>query len=130
MFELGKREKTILTFLKYGPILGKTKFQRMLYIAKMKYLIDIPFNFINYDMGPYSPELEATIDRLKLLDMVKEKRREVGIFKSIYEYSLTGKGKLYITLNPLEEEEEIKHVIDKLKEIGFVDKNVQIKASP
>ena len=130
MFELGKREKIILTFLKYGPILGKTKFQQMLYIAKMKYFLDIPFNFINYDVGPYSPELEATIDRLKLLDMIKEKRKEVGIFKSLYEYSLTSKGKLYITLNPFEGEEEIKNVIDKLKEADFVDKNVQIKTSP
>ena len=114
MLDIGKKEKIILTFLKFGPILGRKKFQKMMFLAKMKYMLDIPFIFVKYHYGPYSSELQNTIDRLKLMGMIKETRREVDFFVSVYEYELTEKGKAFIVEHPLEEEPSIRALVSDL----------------
>ena len=115
MLDIGKKEKIVLTFLKFGPILGRKRFQKMMFLAKMKYMLDIPFIFVKYHYGPYSKDLQETLDRLANFGLILEKSKKIDNFKAVYEYRLTKKGEIIIEIDPLSYEKEIKNILEVYK---------------
>ena len=108
-----RKEIVLLTFLKYGNILGRKRFQKLVFLAKYKYGAGIPFIFVNYKYGPYSRELQDVLDGLVMAGFVEEVKRISDGFVE-YEYRLTGKGRFLVGLFPLSrsDEEAIRQVMD------------------
>ncbi len=112
-----KKELLLLTFLKYSDIIGRKRFQKLMYLAKFKFNIEVPFIFIKYFYGPFSREMQEVLDKLVSAGLIKETKiiSEFGIVE--YRYSLTDKGKAILQIISLDskEEEKIKHLIEKYK---------------
>ena len=72
---LPKKMLYLLLFLKdAGTIEGKTKFQKLIFLAKKEYNLNIGYDFVKYSYGPYSFELTndlETLESLELIDVAK-----------------------------------------------------------
>jgi len=112
-----KKALLLLTFLKYGDIIGRKRFQKLMYLAKHKYDIEVPFVFVRYLYGPYSREMQRVLDNLVTNGLIKEDKiiGNEGIVE--YKYSLTNRGKFAISIISfnVKEEEKIKKFIEKYK---------------
>ena len=112
-----KKELLLLTFLKYSNIDGRKRFQKLMYLAKFKFNIEVPFIFIKYFYGPFSKEMQEVLDKLVSVGLIKETKiiNEFGIVE--YRYSLTDRGKAVLQIISLDSEEEnkIKQLIEKYK---------------
>jgi len=115
----GIKKKTLLllTFLKYGDIVGRKRFQKLMYLAKHKYNIEVPFIFVKHLYGPYSREMQTVLDNLVTHGLVRETKiiGNEGIVE--YKYSLTDRGKFALSIIPfnVNEERKIKKLIEKYK---------------
>lgn len=90
--KLSDKGLVLLTLYKYGRIYGKTRFQKTIYLLREEYGIDNSFDFIPYYYGPYSHRLQADINTLISLGLVKERKTEF----STYTYEVTKRGKSLI----------------------------------
>jgi len=92
------KDLIVLAFLKYGKIVGRKRFQKLIFLAKYKNGLEIPFNFIMYHYGPYSRDLQNTIDKLVLNGYIKEKiTLDENGFK-VYSYEITPTGIILVNL--------------------------------
>jgi uncharacterized protein YwgA len=96
---MGFRSKTegLISFLymmkengHQDKIEGRTKIQKIVYLTNRKHDI-LDFEYIGYHYGPYSKELQNTLDRMVVFNIVKEEIKRMGTNKQ-YIYSLTDKG--------------------------------------
>ena len=103
------KEVTVLYLLSKGPIYGRLRLQKLMFLAKEKFLAPIPFKFVIYHYGPYSLELQRVIDNLVMSGLVREDivKHEDRI---LYKYELTEKGKIILKL--LQPNEDVKKGID------------------
>ena len=87
----------VLLFLRESKtIIGKTKFQKMVFLAKEEEGLDIGFTFTRYNYGPYSFELSNAINSLNEIGLISI---HTELFESrdqfpgkIFKFSLTKKG--------------------------------------
>lgn len=79
-----------------GEIIGRKKFQKMIYIAKkMNFPFQEKFQFHFY--GPYSEELTLQLEELVNMGFIEEvKEKKGGYFQ--YRYSLTTNGEEFISM--------------------------------
>lgn len=111
------KELLVLTFLKYsGKIVGRKRFQKLIFLAKHTGKIKVPFIFTKHLYGPYSKELQNFLGSLVLTDFVQEEKVNFSGFVE-YSYSLTDKGHMILNLLLLTKEDDcmIKEFIDKYK---------------
>lgn len=100
------KELLVLTFLKYsGKIVGRKRFQKLLFLAKRTGRIKVPFIFTKYLYGPYSRELQNFLGGLVLTDFIREQKVDSGGFIE-YSYSLTEKGRMALDLLSLPEKDD------------------------
>ena len=85
----------------------------MMFLAKCKRGIEVPYIFTKYLYGPYSRELQENLDKLVISNFVRERKVKYGDFIE-FSYSLTKKGLNTLDLVSLTKKEE--HTIKK-----FVD---------
>lgn len=94
-----------LFILKMGEkIEGATRFQKLMYLAKMEYNLPHSFEFIKYHYGPFSPELRDTLQFFVDNELINEKSDCYGQDENGYPivkmtYSLTEKGRITIEAN-------------------------------
>jgi uncharacterized protein YwgA len=99
MSVLTEEKKIPLVLLRENgeQIEGKTKFQKLVYLAQQEEGLDDHFEFQKYNYGPYSFELTETLETLEDLDMISVSKKTFsteGRFKGKkFIYSLTEKGK-------------------------------------
>jgi len=83
----------ILLLLKYlKGVKGRTRFQKIIYLLKEKYGIDLSYRFMPYYYGPYSDDMQSDIDMLSLLDLLKVEVVSLGEGVLRYEHNLSPKG--------------------------------------
>ena len=106
----------LLLLLKYhGPIVGRTRFQKLVFLLQTKYGINFGYNFIPYFYGPYSKKLQIDIDWLGAHRSIK-----IG---TGYEHSLTSLGHKFVDEEDVDEEgskvssEALKTAVEQLREI-------------
>lgn len=59
------KQLKILKFLEIAEkIEGKTKFQKMIFLGKREYGLDVGYSFEKYNYGPYSEELSRNLESL------------------------------------------------------------------
>ncbi|MHC1609464.1 MAG: hypothetical protein ACXQS3_04520 [Candidatus Methanofastidiosia archaeon] len=97
MINTEKKELLILKFLNYAPITGRKRFQKLMYLAKNKYSVNVPFIFTKHFYGPYSREMQEVIDSLELFGYIKERNIHYDQ-KVVYNYEITEKGKKILEL--------------------------------
>lgn len=97
---------------KFSTIQHRKKLQKIIFILKEKLNYGITFKFIPYLYGPYSFELEDSINKLVTDGIIKEKLTKGNIRE--YSYSLTPLGK-----NVLEQMKKLidKESVKKLKQV-------------
>jgi len=89
--------RSVLMFLELihrsrnNRIEGRTRAQKIIYILKEIYNLDFSFSFIPYYYGPYSLELNQTIQKLKELGLIQEQETYTG-WHIRYDYELTREG--------------------------------------
>jgi uncharacterized protein len=80
-----KRHIKLLSLLKLtGEIEGRKKFQKIVYILQ-SLGIDFNFSYKYHYYGPYSIDLQLTLEDLKAINLLKEERVE---YSEAYNYSL------------------------------------------
>ncbi|MCK4729888.1 MAG: hypothetical protein KAT28_01075 [Candidatus Aenigmarchaeota archaeon] len=94
----------ILLFLKHAKkIEGKTKFQKMMFLAQKENKLSKEFEFIKYNYGPYSFELTKDIDALEkegFLTIEKEEFATDNEFSGKrFLFQLTKKGEKFVKDN-------------------------------
>jgi len=113
--------KWLLLTIKYlKDIKGRTKLQKIIYLLKEKFNLDIAYNFMPYYYGPYSSELQNDVDVLSRLNLIDVNLHflDNGVF--LYEHQLTERGykiaeELERSLQP-DQVKKLKEALDKLKE--------------
>lgn len=92
--ELSDTEKLILALF-YSPneeIRGRTRFEKMIYLAKETGDADFSYYFVPYHFGPYSADLMNDVKTLKRFRQISEKSVPLDEERTIYLYSLTDEG--------------------------------------
>lgn len=63
----------LLYLIKCGKeIDSKTKLQKIVFLLKEEYGLDLGFKFIRYNYGPYSHDLTETLESMKTLEIVEK----------------------------------------------------------
>lgn len=104
------KQLKILKFLEMAKkIDGKTKFQKMVFLSKKEYGLDIGYNFEKYNYGQYSEELSRNLESLIDLGFIAVKEEIFdtdGQFPGVKNtYFITEKGKKVINGNIFNKEE-------------------------
>ena len=106
-----------------GKIVGRTKLQKLAFLAKKEGKLPLSFNFPVYYYGPYSEELQQIVDTMVAAGFVKEEvfqpnsRDEESVG---YIYSLTEDGKEFSKqLSSELTEEEMSRLQDLVKQYGY-----------
>jgi uncharacterized protein YwgA len=75
------------------PIVGRTRFQKIVCVLKEKFGVPFDYKFRAYYYGPYSKELADSLSLLQGTNLLNETTDvfEVGVVR--YNYELTEKGK-------------------------------------
>ncbi len=114
------KELAILYLVSKGPIYGRKRLQKLLFLAKVKYGASLPFLFTKYLYGPYSSEIQDILDKLTINGLIREAIM-VENGRSIYVYKLTEKGRklLQFLLNypPIKTEPRIQKIIEGIDEV-------------
>lgn len=112
-----KLMKLLLLIKLAEKIEGKTKLQKMVFLGKEEEGVDLGFEFIKYNYGPYSFELTQALDSLQTIELIEVTTESSNITdsngfvnKKII-YQITDKGKNLADL----ESEKFKEVIEKIK---------------
>jgi len=74
-----------------GPIYGRKRLQKLVFILKEKYHIPFEYNFVLHYFGPYSSELQEDISFLVDIGFIKEIEPTLSMGPYIYE--LTDEGR-------------------------------------
>lgn len=95
------KQLKILKFLEIAEkIEGKTKFQKMIFLGKREYGLDVGYTFEKYNYGPYSEELSRNLESLIDLGFIAVKEETFdtdGHFPGVKNtYYITEKGKKVI----------------------------------
>jgi len=118
--EFPKRMLFLLLFLRFAKFIeGKTKFQKMLFLAKAEYGLEHGYDFTRYIYGPYSQTLSSDLMSLISLELVKIDEvifNTPGPFEGkLATISLTKKGEELIDSKlddfSVEEKDKIKKVV-------------------
>lgn len=83
--------------------MGRTRFQKMIFLlqatrADAGTKLDVDFNFIPYDYGPYSKALQLDINGLIERGLLKEEPKINNFGKYMYKYEITDKGRMLVDL--------------------------------
>lgn len=85
--DFAEKRRLLLTVLKHvGEIHGRTKFQKMIFLAQEELGAEKLFPYQKYHYGPYSWDLTETIERLIARGDIVEKVEEFG---DVIRYSYT-----------------------------------------
>jgi len=76
----------------FGTIEGRTRFQKIVYLAQRERNVPQVFRFIPYYYGPYSKSLTNLISFFKTIGFLEERRVKLGLDVFRYDYSLTERG--------------------------------------
>lgn len=92
-----ERMKVPLAILKAngGKLNGKTKLQKLVFLAEMEKGLENKYKFEKYNYGPYSFELTDDLDALKqfgLIEVIVENFSTDDFQGKIHKYKLTKKG--------------------------------------
>lgn len=111
--------KLLLLIKLAEKIEGKTKLQKIVFLGKEEEGIDLGFEFIKYNYGPYSFELTKALDSLETLGLI-EVQMEVlsatdskGFLNKKFVYTITNKGSDLVDT----EKEKLKEVMEKIKQL-------------
>jgi len=116
----GKKTYTVLKILdSVGSVRGRTKFQKLVFLAQEEAGLPRLFSYRPYHYGPYSQELFNLIDELKLGGYIEEKCNISEDFIE-YEYLITPRGKEQ--LSSLEKKPPTTISSDTLKKIKKLNK--------
>jgi uncharacterized protein YwgA len=97
---LKEHAKLLDLFRKAGQVTGRKKLQKIVYISKKCHFdFQARFNFHFY--GPYSEELGLQIEELTNLGFIEEMRETKNGYTQ-YTYTLSEKGREYLSLYPTE----------------------------
>lgn len=98
---------------------GKTKLQKIVFLGKEEEDIDLGFEFVKYNYGPYSFELTKELESLQTLGLI-EIQMEInnstdsnGFISKKFIYKITTKGNEIIN----SETEKLKEVVEKIKQL-------------
>jgi uncharacterized protein YwgA len=80
--------KLLLLLKHHGPIRGRTRFQKLVFLLQEKYHIDFGYNFIPYYYGPYSRKLQMEIDWLAAHRLIEIQPRNHHYLSKLGEKSL------------------------------------------
>ncbi|MGQ9460502.1 MAG: hypothetical protein ACUVRA_04655 [Candidatus Bathyarchaeaceae archaeon] len=83
----------LLLHLYKKPIIGRTRFQKIVCVLKEKFGVPFECKFRSYYYGPYSEELADSLSLLQGTKLVNETTEVLGINVVRYNYELTEKGK-------------------------------------
>lgn len=100
-----------------GEVKGKTKFQKLTFLAEEEKSLDKHYEFQKYNHGPYSFDLADNIDTLINLNLIKEEtRRFIGndFDGKRHEFSLTQKGEELVS--KFEDSEKFQEIRDGCRE--------------
>ena len=89
----------LLALREMGQIAGRTRLQKTVYLLREHYGIPFSFHFKPYFYGPYSEELSDSVDNLKALGMIEERRRYLTEGVIEYSYRLTKAGASFLEAN-------------------------------
>ena len=79
MVSFKERHLNLLKFLNtFKKIDSKTKFQKLVFLAKKEYNLDLGYDFKQYNYGPYSEELSLDIEALKQLGFINVKEEIIS----------------------------------------------------
>lgn len=120
----------ILALKLAGRIDSKTKFQKLIFLAKQENKLQTEYTFDWYFYGPFSRQLAEDLDMMIRLGLIETEdiaslKNSQPIIKTAF--SLTNEGqKIAITINSKEREEKLKKVIDEwnVKELDGILKYV------
>lgn len=109
----------------YSPIMGRTRFQKMIFLLQTKHgdkdpEHDLGFNFIPYDYGPYSKALQMDINGLIEDRLLEEKPTKNDSGKYMYRYEITNAGKMlvdHLLTEPKYDQHQFKAMYKILQEI-------------
>ena len=109
----------------YSPIMGRTRFQKMIFLLQTKHGDKNPkhnlgFNFIPYDYGPYSKALQMDINGLIEDRLLEEKPTKNDSGKYMYRYEITNAGKMlvdHLLTEPKYDQHQFKAMYKILQEI-------------
>ena len=84
----------VLNFLKNssGTIYGKTRFQKLVFLAHEEFNAEYEFNFEAAQFGPLSSKLNHAITRAKKLGLLEETIEQAPSGHDQYRYSITDEG--------------------------------------
>ncbi len=110
----------ILLFLKHSKkIEGKTKFQKMMFLAQKENNLSEEFKFIKYNYGPYSFDLTKSLEALETINLITVEKEEFetdGEFPGKkFIFQLTETGEKFIESEETKHEEDskiIKNVVE------------------
>lgn len=89
---LNKKALVFLMFNHYDVIYGRTRIQKMLYLANQIW-DEVISDYLFYEYGPYSEWLKRELEILRQNNFVSEDHTESGDENLIYTYRLTKDGK-------------------------------------
>lgn len=104
-FSLKERMLYLLALLNFaGGIDGKTKLQKIMFLAKKENKVNHGYNFIKYLHGPFSQELSEDLRFLEQADLIKVESTAFGIDEKGFpivksEFQLSEKGEEVIKKN-------------------------------
>ena len=103
----------ILLFLKHAKkIEGKTKFQKMMFLAQKENKLSKEFEFIKYNYGPYSFELTKDLESLEKEGLLTIRKEEFATDSKFpgkrFVFQLTKKGEKFIKTEEVKFEEDSK----------------------
>ncbi|RLI99693.1 MAG: hypothetical protein DRP06_03030 [Candidatus Aenigmatarchaeota archaeon] len=110
----------ILLFLKHAKkIEGKTKFQKMMFLAQKENKLSKEFEFIKYNYGPYSFELTKDIEALEKKGFLTIEKEEFSTDNEFsgkrFLFKLTKKGKKFVKDNKNDFEIDSKVITETVK---------------
>lgn len=110
---LEMKQLKILKFLEIAEkIEGKTKFQKMIFLGKREYGLDVGYTFEKYNYGPYSEELSRNLESLIDLGFIAVKEEifdTEGHFPGVKNtYFITERGEKVLDREIFNEEETTK----------------------
>jgi len=109
--------KLLLLIKLAEKIEGKTKLQKIVFLGKEEERIDLGFEFIKYNYGPYSFELTKALETLKECELIEitteilPASNQEGFESKKFTYQITDKGKKLIDA----EIEKLREVFEKIK---------------
>lgn len=109
---------------------GRTRFQKVVYLLKEKYGLEMFYKFMPYYYGPYSDDLQSDIDILSRLGIISVETVSLSEGRVLYVHTLTDKGKRLT--NKIEKEmpnKQIKQLQSALNELNNLETEDLVKSA-